>query len=179
MMRQILPYEEIERDTRWVAKMTYGRYTGKYAEIKHYAEDSAHFRDMDVTAKQPTEELQHFWDGYFKVIDQYGFMTAKEFYDVLYSRNPAAFDDEPEMREPIMRLSQALIGKDPRESIVVEGCGNHYVCNWLDAMLELKRDYDVINWTKKNGYHTYTIADEEDAIEELSMRSNQIAIRSI
>ena len=75
-----LSLETIMKDTRWVAKMTYGRFAGTYEEVGHYF-NSEECRDFDICAKQP-EHLEEFYEGYFKYLSSNGFTTIQEYYKV-------------------------------------------------------------------------------------------------
>ena len=174
----MLTYDEIKETTQWVARMTCGRRVGTYKEIKAFSE-SEDCRDVDICAKQPTAELQHFWDAHSKFMMEYFFMSAEDFYNQIYSKCPHAFDKKPERRETIFTLAEALMNKDPKESIRIENCGNHYVQNWIDALGKLGRNYNVINWTKEHNTNIYTVAGTDEEIEALSVASNNAAIANI
>lgn len=172
-MEYIKDYSVIEKDTRWVAKMMHGRHTGTYEELKEYWE-SEDCRDFDTLAKQPTPELQHFWDAFYQFGQDYSFIyNAKEFFELIYSKCPYAFDKKPERRCKVTTLAEVLVKvTNPEESIMVENCGNHYACNWIDALADLGRNYDVINITKYGDYMCYTVAGTEEELQALSSASN-------
>ena len=174
-MEYIKDYSIIEKNTLWVAKMTYGRFTGTYDDLENYRQ-SPECRDCDVLCKQPTEELQHFWNAYFEVCKKrYCFMIAKDFFDLMYKEHPYAFDKKPELRQKIFTLAEVLKDRKDEDSIIVEGCGNHYAVNWITALGKLGRNYDVINWTRKNDTDVYTVAGTEEELQALSSESNAAA----
>lgn len=172
-MEYIKDYETIHANTQWVAKMMCGRHTGTYDELEEYRK-SEKCRDFDTLAKQPTPELQHFWDAFYKFGQDYAFiLSAPEFFDQIYSKCPYAFDKKPERRCKVTTLAEVLAKiTDPKESIMVENCGNHYACNWIDALGDLGRNYDVINITKYGDYMCYTVAGTEEELQALSSASN-------
>lgn len=177
---EILSYNEIKETTIWVAKMTWGRQTGTYDELTSYREDEE-CRDFDIVAKQPTEKLQHFWDAFDKFAQDYSFsiFSAEEFYNLIYSKCPYAFDKKPEIREKVASLSEVVANHSSSDDVIVEGCGNHRASNWVEALKQLDRDYDVINITKKHSYMCYTVAGTEEELERLSVVSNDCACREV
>lgn len=60
----MLTWKEIQSKTVFVVKMQGWRDTGTWEQIKDLAQDED-CRDCDICAKQPTTELQDFWDAYF------------------------------------------------------------------------------------------------------------------
>lgn len=175
---KLLNWSEIHMNTVYVVKMTWGRMSGTIPEIWEYIH-SDECRDYDVASEQPTKELNHFWNGYYDFIQRYsGVISPKEFYEVIYQKCPTAFDKKPETREKIFSLSEALRNEGESTSVVVEGCGNHSAKCWRKALEVLERDYDVINWTKKNGWNVYTVAGTKDELLSLAMYSNDIACAS-
>ena len=77
-----LTLNEVMDNTIWVAKMNWGRITGTYKEIERYAQ-SEDCRDHDVCCKQPTAELQHFWDSYNEYCDtNHKWMTVQQYYPI-------------------------------------------------------------------------------------------------
>ena len=84
MTRTKLSLETILKDTRWVVKMTYGRFAGTYDEIKCLSE-SEECRDFDICFHQP-EHLKDFYDGLFKYEYENGFITIQEYYEQVYNR---------------------------------------------------------------------------------------------
>lgn len=77
--------ETILKDTRWVAKMTYGfRHVGTYDELEEYRE-SEECRDFDICCSQP-EHLKEFYNKYFEYEKQHGFTTIQDFYNNVYSK---------------------------------------------------------------------------------------------
>lgn len=171
---EICSYDTIKKDTQWVAKMTNGRYTGTYDDLAEYRK-SRNCRDFDILAKQPTPELQHFWDAFHKFGHDYMFLNEKDFYDQIYSKCPHAFDKKPETRSKVTTLSKALKDKGPTESVMIENCGNHHTRSWLDALKNLNRDYDVINITKYGNTYCYTLAGTEEELQNLASVSNSCA----
>ena len=80
-----ISYEVVERDTLWVAKMTWGRQVGTYAEVGYLSSDEE-CRDFDILAEQP-EHLKEFYDEYFAYEREHGFTIISDFYNKVY--NPA------------------------------------------------------------------------------------------
>ena len=80
----MLSLETILKDTIWVAKMTWGRYSGTYEEVGHYS-DSDSCRDFDLCCKQP-EHLKEFYDGFFNYTETHGFITIQDYYKVHYGK---------------------------------------------------------------------------------------------
>ena len=83
-MENTLSLETIMKDTIWVAKMTYGRHSGTYEEMKHFSR-SDECRDFDICAYQP-EHLKEFYEAYFNHEKEHGFTTIQEFYKIYTER---------------------------------------------------------------------------------------------
>ena len=80
MARTELTLETIMRDTIWVAKMTYGRFTGTYDELEYYR-NSEECRDFDISCKQP-KHLQDFFSDYTEYECEHGFTYIQDFYKI-------------------------------------------------------------------------------------------------
>lgn len=75
--------EQILNNLVWVVKLNEsGTITGTYNEIEHLMDDC---RDMDLAAKQPTDELQNFLDAMNKYTRENDWITIKDFYEI-YSK---------------------------------------------------------------------------------------------
>lgn len=79
----MLTLEQIMKDTIWIAKMTWGRMSGTYDEMKPFAEDEE-CRDFDICAVQP-EHLSDFYDKYFEYERVHGWVTIPDFYNTVYA----------------------------------------------------------------------------------------------
>lgn len=79
----MMSLEQIMNDLIWVIKLNEcGRITGTYKEIEHLMDDC---RDMDLAAKQPTDELQNFLDAMNKYTRENDWITIQDFYEI-YSK---------------------------------------------------------------------------------------------
>lgn len=79
----MMSLEQIMNDLIWVVKLNEGgRVTGTYNEIKHLMNDC---RDMDLAAKQPTDELQDFLEAMNKYTRENDWITVQDFYEI-YSK---------------------------------------------------------------------------------------------
>lgn len=79
----MMTLEKIMDELIWVVKLNEGgRITGTYKEIEHLMDDC---RDMDLAAKQPTEELQNFLDAMNKYTRENDWITIQDFYEI-YSK---------------------------------------------------------------------------------------------
>ena len=83
VMYKELSLETILKESRWVAKMTYGRFVGTYGELECFIEDSENLRDIDLAAGQP-EHLQQFCDEMWEHDRTDGWMTIQDFYNKVY-----------------------------------------------------------------------------------------------
>lgn len=73
--------EKIQKETRWVAKMSGYRMTGTYDEIGHLSQDED-CRDFDVCAEQP-DDLKDFWEKLWAYDREHKtFSTIPEFYKI-------------------------------------------------------------------------------------------------
>lgn len=78
--------EQILNNLVWVVKLNEGgTITGTYNEIEHLMDDC---RDMDLAAKQPTDELQDFLDAIIEYETENDWITVPEFYEI-YSKSKA------------------------------------------------------------------------------------------
>lgn len=77
--------EEIQSKTVFVVKMQGWRDVGTWEQIKHLAQDED-CRDCDICAKQPTPELQDFWNAHDEAMRKGGFIKAEDFYRNNYSK---------------------------------------------------------------------------------------------
>jgi hypothetical protein len=79
----MMTLEKIMDELIWVVKLNEGgRITGTYKEIEHLMDDC---RDMDLAAKQPTDELQNFLDAMNKYTRENDWITIQDFYEI-YSK---------------------------------------------------------------------------------------------
>ena len=79
----MMTLEKIMDELIWVVKLNEGgRITGTYKEIEHLMDD---YRDMDLAAKQPTDELQNFLDAMNKYTRENDWITIQDFYEI-YSK---------------------------------------------------------------------------------------------
>ena len=79
----MMTLEKIMDELIWVVKLNEGgRITGTYKEIEHLMDDC---RDMDLAAKQPTDELQDFLDAMNKYTRENDWITVQDFYEI-YSK---------------------------------------------------------------------------------------------
>jgi hypothetical protein len=79
----MMTLEKIMDELIWVVKLNEGgRITGTYKEIEHLMDDC---RDMDLAAKQPTDELQNFLDAMNKYTRENDWITIQDFYKI-YSK---------------------------------------------------------------------------------------------
>jgi hypothetical protein len=79
----MMTLEKIMDELIWVVKLNEGgRITGTYKEIEHLMDDC---RDMDLAAKQPTDELQNFLDAMNKYTRENDWITVQDFYEI-YSK---------------------------------------------------------------------------------------------
>ena len=79
----MITLEKIMDELIWVVKLNEGgRITGTYKEIEHLMDDC---RDMDLAAKQPTDELQNFLDAMNKYTRENDWITIQDFYEI-YSK---------------------------------------------------------------------------------------------
>jgi hypothetical protein len=79
----MMTLEKIMDELIWVVKLNEGgRITGTYKEIEHLIDDC---RDMDLAAKQPTDELQNFLDAMNKYTRENDWITVQDFYEI-YSK---------------------------------------------------------------------------------------------
>ena len=76
----MMTLEKIMDELIWVVKLNEGgRITGTYKEIEHLMDDC---RDMDLAAKQPTDELQNFLDAMNKYTRENDWITVQDFYEI-------------------------------------------------------------------------------------------------
>ena len=80
MSKAELSLETILKDTIWIAKMAYGRFSGTYDELKQYR-NSEDCRDFDLCRQQP-KHLEVFYGDYFKHIDEHGSISLFHFYEI-------------------------------------------------------------------------------------------------
>ena len=79
----MMSLEQIMNDLIWGVKLNEGgRITGTYKEIEHLMDDC---RDMDLAAKQPTDELQDFLEAMNKYTRENDWITVQDFYEI-YSK---------------------------------------------------------------------------------------------
>lgn len=79
----MMTLEKIMNELIWVVKLNEGgRVTGTYKDIEHLMDDC---RDMDLAAKQPTDELQDFLDAMNKYTRENDWITVQDFYEI-YSK---------------------------------------------------------------------------------------------
>ena len=79
----MMTLEKIMDELIWVVKLNEGgRIIGTYKEIEHLMDDC---RDMDLAAKQPTDELQNFLDAMNKYTRENDWITVQDFYEI-YSK---------------------------------------------------------------------------------------------
>lgn len=81
----MMTLEKIMDELIWVVKLNEGgRITGTYKEIEHLMDDC---RDMDLAAKQPTDELQDFLDALYQHSLKNGWVTVQDFYPIYVAQN--------------------------------------------------------------------------------------------
>ena len=81
----MMTLEKIMAELIWVVKLNEGgRITGTYKEIEHLMDDC---RDMDLAAKQPTDELQDFLDALYQHSLKNGWVTVQDFYPIYVAQN--------------------------------------------------------------------------------------------
>ena len=115
-----LTLETILNESRWVAKMTYGRHVGTYEELERWGYlSSEELRDVDVTVKQP-DHLQGFFDDMWEYEKDHEWMTIQEFYEI--------WKDMPEKIRAIV--------KEPNKPAEVKR-----IENTLESMQEIVEGY--------------------------------------
>ena len=172
---------EIKRDTIWVAKMTGWRTSGTYDEIGYLQEDE-YCRDFDVCCKQPTKELQEFWNACWAYEQQnHTWLTIDKFYEI-WANDPAVrelgIEKEPEIRPVIGKLSTMIAGLDEKDNVLVEGSGNHWAKNYRNALDIIGHDYDVVETGHKYDAFYFVVQCTKEALRDLEYLSNNAAIRS-
>ena len=179
----MLDYEYIKQNTKWVVKFNAGRITCSEKEIDAY-KDRDDVRDIDIVSWQgQPKELQAFYKAYEHATYDLGrkdLFLIEDFYNV-WKMDPNQFDEEH--RPVISTLSKELENLDVRSDLVVENydsqvIGNHKVGNFVEALDEIFMDYNVIQVTEKYGYPAIIIQeDDQNKIELLQQKSNQVALR--
>lgn len=170
---------EIKNNTIWVAKMMGYRTTGTYEEIGYLQEDED-CRDFDICCKQPTEELQQFWDACWKYEETHRcWMTIDEFYAIWEadeSVRALGIPQKKNIRPVIGKLSEYLENYSNKENVLVEGSGNHYAMSYRDALQMMGRDFDVVEVGEKYDAHYFVLQCYDDDLRQLSYMSNSAAI---
>ena len=104
----MLTLETIKKDTIWVVKMQGWRDSGTWDEIKNLAQ-SEECRDCDISANQPSEELQEFWN---ELYDYGEFITLDDFYPIYverHSKQKRVWSEE-EIKDLIQTNDKVLYG---------------------------------------------------------------------
>lgn len=140
-----LSLEEIQRDTIWVAKMTYGRHVGTYEELKE-ERNSEECRDFDISCKQP-EHLKEFFDAYMEYERKNGWITIPEFYNSVYAvqkeEDSKMVTVEVKITEKQLEFLKKKAGKRSITSELTE-----MVMNGIDGMIWMEEHQEEV---KTNG----------------------------
>lgn len=185
-----LPWEIVDKNTLWVAKMMGYRKVGTYDELKPYLE-SPDLRDVDTLVwEQQPKELQEFYKDYqYATYDlgRHDLYYLQDFYKE-WQKDSDQF--KPKATNKVIGRLNDYVDKLPlTDNLRVSnyygfGAGNHRVGNFVEALEETGLDFDVIGyeaeemheWDDRPTHHITIQTDDLDALHKLSVVSNQNAI---
>lgn len=132
----MLTLDQIMNESIWIAKMNWGRMSGTYEEMKHYAEDEE-CRDFDLCASQP-EHLQEFFDRMYEWSRKNGWITIPDYYKDVYlveeNEKIAAEAEKPARRiwteDEIRELVQT------NDKVLYGALKNLYACQTADEQAD-------------------------------------------
>lgn len=176
----MLDLEYIKENSIYVVKFDDHRETGNYKEIKDKIKDS---RDYDyVHWKNQPKELQEFHKAHYYAVGSLGrtdLLDIDDFYTE-WSKNPNQFI--PGHRKIIGFLMSYLERLDTCSDCLIlnydkRTIGNHAVGNWIESVVLLDTDFDVVEYNESYKNNTIIVQiDDEDLLEKLKSVSNRKAM---
>lgn len=187
---EVLDWDYIDENTRWVAHFDDGRrIVGSHKDVEPYYKD----RNIDeidvVTWEGQPKDLQGFYKAHtyaFYDLNRHDLYNVKDFYDE-WSKNPAVF--VPELKPVIGKLSDVLPKLDVTDDLIVSnyygygGAGNHRVGNFIEALNDLNMDFEIVKFEPKNpneeysANHVWVQTDNMKALNAFSAEANSNAIK--